>query len=69
MQELISLITDEIADKVQNSIQISKLFDLDDKSESQLQFARELIMQGKLVLESWDAEFQKTQTSMDDEQL
>jgi dynein heavy chain len=33
MQELISLITDEIADKVQNSIQISKLFDLDEKAE------------------------------------
>lgn len=29
MQDLISLITDEIADKVQSSIQISKLFDLD----------------------------------------
>lgn len=69
MQELISLITDEIADKVQNSIQISKLFDLNEKAESQLQYARELISQGKLVLESWDAEFQKTQTSMDDEQL
>ncbi len=32
MQQLISLITDEIADKVQNSIQISKLFDLDEKA-------------------------------------
>ena len=29
MQDLISLITDEIADKVQSSIQVSKLFDLD----------------------------------------
>ena len=34
MQELISLITDEIADKVQNSIQISKLFALDEKAEA-----------------------------------
>lgn len=32
MQELISLITDEIADKVQNNIQISKLFQLTDKA-------------------------------------
>jgi hypothetical protein len=31
MQDLISLITDEIADKVQSSIQISKLFDLDER--------------------------------------
>lgn len=28
MQELISLITDEIADKVESNIQISKLFNL-----------------------------------------
>lgn len=28
MQDLISLITDEIADKVESSIDISKLFDL-----------------------------------------
>jgi len=69
MQELISLITDEIADKVQNSIQISKLFDLNEKAEEKLQLAKELIVQGKQVLEFWDAEFQKTQTSMDDEQL
>lgn len=34
MQELISLITDEIADKVQNSIQVSKLFLLTEKAES-----------------------------------
>lgn len=69
MQELISLITDEIADKVQNNIQISKLFSLTDKAESELQTAKELIVQGKAILESWDAEFQRTQTSMDDEQL
>jgi dynein heavy chain len=69
MQELISLITDEIADKVQNNIQISRLFLLTDKAEGELQFAKELIIQGKAILESWDAEFQKTQTSMDDEQL
>jgi len=34
MQELISLITDEIADKVQNSIQINKLFFLTEKAEN-----------------------------------
>lgn len=55
MQELISLITDEIADKVQNSIQISKLFDLNEKAEEKLQLAKELIVQGKQVLEFWDA--------------
>ena len=32
MQELISLITDEIADKVQNSINIPKIFNLTDKA-------------------------------------
>ena len=40
MQELISLITDEIADKVQSSIQIGKLFSLTDKAESELQAAK-----------------------------
>jgi len=50
MQELISLITDEIADKVQNSIQISKLFSLTDKAEAELQTAKELIIQGKAIL-------------------
>ena len=54
MQELIELITDEIADKVQSSIQIPKLFDLSEKAESQLSTARELIIQGKRILESWD---------------
>lgn len=66
MQELISLITDEIADKVQSSIQIGKLFSLTDKAEAELQTAKELIVQGKAILESWDAEFQRTQQSMDD---
>lgn len=69
MQELISLITDEIADKVQSSIQIGKLFSLTEKAEAELQTAKELIVQGKAILESWDAEFQRTQQSMDDEQL
>jgi dynein heavy chain len=40
MQELISLITDEIADKVQSSIQIGKLFSLTDKAEAELQAAK-----------------------------
>ena len=65
MQELISLITDEIADKVQSSIDISKLFDLDERADTQLQIAKELIVQGKKILESWDKEFQRTQASMD----
>ena len=50
MQELIELITDEIADKVQSSIQISKMFDLSEKSEIQLSNAKELIIQGKRIL-------------------
>jgi hypothetical protein len=50
MQELISLITDEIADKVQSLIQISKLFNLTDKAEVELQFAKELIIEGKTIL-------------------
>jgi dynein heavy chain len=32
MQELISLITDEIADKVQSSIKVQQLFNLNDKA-------------------------------------
>ena len=32
MQDLIELITNEIADKVQNAIQIPKLFDLNEKA-------------------------------------
>lgn len=32
MQDLISLITDEIADKVESSININKLFDLGDNA-------------------------------------
>ena len=34
MQELISLITDEIADKVEANIQIGKLFSLTEKAEA-----------------------------------
>ncbi len=69
MQELISLITDEIADKVQANIQIAQLFNLSEKAETELSAARELIIQGKTILETWDMEFQRTQASMDDEQL
>ena len=50
MQELISLITNEIADKVENSIQIPKLFNLDDRAESQLATAKDLINEGKKIL-------------------
>ena len=55
MQELISLITDEIADKVQSNIQINKLFTLTEKAEAELATAKELILQGKTILETWDA--------------
>jgi hypothetical protein len=44
------LITDEIADKVESSIQISKLLFLSEKAESELQHAKELIIQGKAIL-------------------
>ena len=57
MQDLISLITDEIADKVQNSIRIPEIFNLTEKAEAQLTYARDLIIQGKKIIESWDAEF------------
>ena len=57
MQDLISLITDEIADKVQSSIRIQEIFDLTEKPETQLANTRDLIIQGKRILESWDAEF------------
>lgn len=50
MRDLISLITDEIADKVTAAINISKLFDLTDKADGQLQMAKDLIIQGKRIL-------------------
>jgi dynein heavy chain, axonemal len=40
MQELISLITDEIADKVEANIRISDLFNLSEKAEQELTAAR-----------------------------
>lgn len=55
MQELISLITDEIADKVESNIQINKLFNLSEKTEAELSAARDLILQGKTILENWDS--------------
>lgn len=57
MQDLISLITNEIADKVQSSIKVQQLFNLNDKAEQQLNVSRDLIIQGKRILESWDSEF------------
>lgn len=54
MQDLISLITDEIADKVENSINISKLFDLGENAEQQLNHAKGLMVQGKKILEEWE---------------
>lgn len=69
MQDLISLITDEIADKVQSSIRIPHIFDLSEKPEAQLTYAHGLIVQGKRILESWDSEFEKTKVSMDEELL
>jgi dynein heavy chain len=69
MQELISLITDEIADKIQNTIKVKQLFSLTEKSETQLNTSRDLIIQGKRILESWDSEFERTKVSMDEEQL
>jgi hypothetical protein len=50
MQELISLITDEIADKVQNLIKVKQLFNLNDKAELQLNQSRDLVNQGKKIL-------------------
>lgn len=55
MQDLISLITNEIADKVQSSIKIQKLFNLNEKAEQQLNVTEDLINQGKKILESWDS--------------
>ena len=45
------------------------MFNLSEKAEAELSAARDLILQGKTILENWDSEFQKTQASMDDEQL
>jgi len=59
MQDLISLITDEIADKVEASINISKLFDLSENAEDQLNNARNLMIQGKSILEKWENLFKQ----------
>lgn len=50
MQDLISLITNEIADKVQSSIKVQKLFNLNEKAEQQLNATEDLINQGKKIL-------------------
>jgi hypothetical protein len=44
------LITDEIADKVQNLIKVKQLFNLNDKAELQLNLSRDLVNQGKKIL-------------------
>jgi dynein heavy chain len=64
MQDLISLITDEIADKVESSINISKLFDLGDNAEEQLNNARNLMIQGKSILEKWESLFKQAKERM-----
>lgn len=69
MQDLISLITDEIADKVESSINISKLFDLGENPEQQLNHAKALMAQGKKILEEWDKEYNKAKASIEEEQL
>lgn len=69
MQDLISLITDEIADKVEASINISKLFDLADNAEEQLNNARNLMCQGKSILEKWENLFKLAKERMEKEQL
>ena len=65
MQDLISLITDEIADKVESSINISKLFDLSENAEDQLNNARGLMIQGKSILEKWENLFKQAKERME----
>ena len=65
MQDLISLITDEIADKVEASINISKLFDLSENAEDQLNNARGLMIQGKSILEKWENLFKQAKERME----
>ena len=71
MPNLLSLISDEIADKVEGQIKISKLFHLDDELpfEMQLENSKNLIAQGQRILSTWRNLYKQTKTQIEDDGL
>lgn len=68
MNILISLITNEICDKVEAQINIPKLFDLSENAEKQLSEAFGLMRQGSSILNLWKTEYEHTKNSFEEDQ-
>jgi dynein heavy chain len=68
MQNLIQLISEEIADKVESQIKIGKLFHLRDDLpfEVQLEQSEQLIAQGDAILKSWRKYYKDTKADIED---
>lgn len=71
MQNLISLISDEIADKVESQIKIQKLFILRDDLpfEMQLEQTEQLIAAGDGILKSWKTHYKNTKADIEEQNL
>jgi dynein heavy chain len=71
MINLLTLISDEIADKVETSIKITKLFRLIDDLpyESQLEASKQLIVQGQRILTSWRNLYRQTRLQIEEDGL
>lgn len=69
MKILLNLISNEIADKVEQAIKIQELFKLDDKIpyEGQLSKVLVLINQGKKILETWQSLHKQTKQKIEEE--
>lgn len=70
MKDLLTLISDEIANKVEEQIIIKNLFKLDDKSipyEIQLQKSIDLITQGHKILKLWVQKYRETRQKIEED--
>lgn len=71
MQNLLTLISEEIADKVESQIKIPQLFYLRDDLpyEMQLEASLQLIQQGTEILKSWKDLYIKTKNQIYEDNL